>query len=344
MKKYRVAIVGLGRMASTIDDEVRDSLSDWIPYSIASSCQAIESVELVAGADILPEKREAFKQRWGVKALYEDYLEMIEKEKPDLVAICTKGDLHAEMGTKVASAGVPMIYLEKAIACSMKEADMLLDACRKNKTLLNTGVLRRFNRQYRKARQLMESGEIGQVRAIAHYGATNLLHGHIHSVDTIMYLLGDPIAKSVWGELLPRSTKIENNRLDHDPSAIYQIEFDGGVEVWTINAGNWDFEVWGTAGSIKSTDNGTGWVIRKPSSQRRGATTEISFPEVDGPSATVYCLLDLINAYEEGRQTIGNIEVTHRATEICLAIAESHIQGKRVNLPINNRDLYISHV
>ncbi|HGE69992.1 TPA: Gfo/Idh/MocA family oxidoreductase, partial [Candidatus Poribacteria bacterium] len=155
MKKYRVAIVGLGRMASTIDDEVKDSLSDWIPYSIASACQKIESVELVAGADILPEKREAFKQRWGVKALYEDYLEMIEKEKPDLVAICTKGDLHAEMGIKVASSGVPMIYLEKAIACSMKEADMLLEACRKNKTLLNTGVLRRFNRQYRKARQLI---------------------------------------------------------------------------------------------------------------------------------------------------------------------------------------------
>jgi len=344
MKKYRVAIVGLGRMASTIDDEVKDSLSDWIPYSIASACQKIESVELVAGADILPEKREAFKQRWGVKALYEDYLEMIEKEKPDLVAICTKGDLHAEMGIKVASAGVPMIYLEKAIACSMKEADMLLEACRKNKTLLNTGVLRRFNRQYRKARQLIENGEIGQVRAIAHYGATNLLHGHIHSVDTIMYLLGDPIAKSVWGELLPRSTKIENNRLDYDPSAIYQIEFDGGIEAWTINAGNWDFEIWGTNGSIKSNDNGTGWVIRKPSSQKRGMATEISFPEVEGPSATVYCLLDLINAYEEGRQPIGNIEVTHRATEICLAIAESHIQGKRVNLPIRNRDLYILHV
>jgi predicted dehydrogenase len=344
MKKYRVAIVGLGRMASTIDDEVKDSLSDWVPYSIASSCQVIDSIDLVAGADTLPEKRDAFKQRWGVKALYEDYLEMIDKEKPDLVAICTKGDLHAEMGAKVAEAGVPMIYLEKAIACSMKEADMLLDACKKNNTLLNTGVLRRFNRQYRKARQLIENGEIGQVRAIAHYAATNLLHGHIHSIDTIMYLLGDPNAKSVWGELLPRNTKIENNRLNNDPSAIYQIEFENGVEAWTITAGNWDFEVWGSAGSIKSTDNGGGWVIRKPSSLKKGAITEIPFPECEGPSATTYCLLDLINAHEEGRQPIGNIEVTHRATEICFAIAESHIQGQRVTVPISNRDLYIWHV
>ena len=344
MKKYRVAIVGLGRMASTIDDEVKDSLSDWVPYSVASSCQVIESVELVAGADILPEKREAFKQRWGVKALYEDYLDMIDKEKPDLVAICTRGELHAEMGTRVAEAGVPMIYLEKAIACSMREADMLLLACRERKTLLNTGVLRRFNRQYHKARQIIESGEIGQVRAIAHYGATNLLHGHIHSVDTIMYLLGDPKAKSVWGELLPRNTKIENNRLGNDPSSIYQIEFDGGVEAYTINAGNWDFEVWGTGGSIRATDNGIGWAIRKPNPDKKNTIMDIPFPECEGSSATVACLEDLINAHEEGRQTIGNIEVTHHATEICLAVAESHIQGRRVDVPISNRDLYIWHV
>lgn len=344
MKKYRVAIVGLGRMASTIDDEIKDSLSDWAPYSIASSCKEIESIELVAGADILPEKREAFKQRWGVNALYEDYLDMIDKEKPDLVAICTRGELHAEMGTRVAESGVPMIYLEKAIACSMKEADMLLDACKKNNTLLNTGVLRRFNRQYRKARQLIESGEIGSIRSIVHYGATNLLHGHIHSVDTIMYLLGDSKAKSVWGELLPRNTKIEDNRLNNDPSSIYQIEFENGVEAWTINSGNWDFEVFGSGGSIKSTDNGVGWVIKKPSSEKKGATAETPFPECEGPSATVYCLLDLIEAYEQGRQSLGNIEVTHHATEICLAIAESHIQGKRVSMPIDNRELYIWHV
>ncbi len=338
MKKYRLAIVGLGRMASTIDDEIKgSSISDWVPYSIASACQAIERIELIAGADISSEKLLAFKDRWGIKALYKDYMEMIEKESPDIVAICTHGPLHAEMGTTVAEAGAPMIYLEKAIACSMQEADMLLEACRKNKTLLNTGVLRRFNHRYHKAKELIKNGEIGQPRAIIHYGATNLLHGHIHSVDTIMFLLGDPKAKSVWGELLPRSIKIENNRLDQDPSAIYQIEFDGGIEAWTINAGNWDFEVFGSDGCIKSMNNGVEWTMRKPS-------LEVKFPESKGPSATVLCLLDLINSYEEGHQTLGNIEVSHHATEICLTIAESHIQGKRISLPLNNRDLYIKHV
>ncbi len=346
MRKHRVAVVGLGRMASTIDDEVRDYSAIALPYSIAASCQKIDRIDLVAGADILPEKREAFGQKWGVKALYEDYLEMIEKEKPDMVAICTKGELHAEMAIRVAEAGVPMIYLEKAMACSMKEADMILDACQRNKALFNTGVLRRFDSRYHKARELIENGEIGQVKAVVHYAATNLLHGHIHSIDTIMYLLGDPIAKSVWGELRPRETKIENNRLDKDPSAIYHIEFEGGVEAWTVPAGMWDFEIWGTGGCIRGMNNGIDWSIRKPFklSEKRSIFREATYPDYEVRSATVDLLKDLIDAYEEGRPTLGNVEVTHRATELCLAIAESHIQGSRVDLPLSNRELYIWHV
>ena len=52
MRKYRVAVVGLGRMASTIDDEVRDYGAITLPYSIAASCQEIDRVQIVAGADI----------------------------------------------------------------------------------------------------------------------------------------------------------------------------------------------------------------------------------------------------------------------------------------------------
>ena len=346
MNRYRVAIVGLGRMASTIDDEVRDYPAITLPYSIAASCQEIDRIELAAGADILSEKREAFGQKWGVKALYEDYLEMIEKEKPDMVAICTKGELHAEMAVRVAEAGVPMIYLEKAMACSMKEADMVLDACQRNRVLFNTGVLRRFDSRYHKARELIQNGEIGQIKAVVHYAASNLLHGHIHSIDTIMYLLGDPTAKSVWGELRPRNMRIENNRLDKDPSAIYHIEFEGGVEAWTVPAGMWDFEIWGTGGCIRGMNNGIDWAIRKPFklSEKRTIFREATFPDREVCSATVAILEDLIDAHEAGRPTLGNVEVTHRATELCLAVAESHIQGKRVELPLKNRELYIWHV
>ncbi|MBI2950504.1 Gfo/Idh/MocA family oxidoreductase [bacterium] len=344
MKTYRVAIVGLGRMASTIDDEVVGYPSIALPYSIAAACKASPRLECVAGADILPEKREAFRGRWGVSALYADYLEMIDRERPDLVAICTRGELHASMSVQVAQAGVKMIFCEKAVACSMKEADAVLNACRD--LAFNTGVLRRFDSRYHAARQAIARGDIGQPRVAVHYAATNLLHGHIHSVDTLMYLLGDPQVESVSGELRPRDTKIENNRLDRDPNAVYHIAFAGGVEAWSVPAGNWDFEVIGTEGAIRGMNNGADWELRKVEAAGRHRSFRPAPYQPPAPfSATVYLLEDIVRAFEEGRPTLGNAEVTHRATEVCLAVAESHRQGNvRLSLPIANRDLYVWHV
>ena len=59
----------------------------------------------------------------------------------------------------------------------------------------------------------------------------------------------------------------------------------------------------------------------------------------------VTCLEDLVEAHESGRQSIGNIEVTHPITEACITVAESHRQGGRwIDLPMQNRDLYVFHV
>jgi len=347
VKKYRAAIVGLGRMGSTISDEVVGYPSFVLPYSIADSCRASERLELVAGADIDPAKREAFQERWGVTALYEDYLEMIAQEEPDLVAVCTRGELHAEMGVKVAEAGVPMLYLEKAMACSMREADAVREAVLEHGTVFNTGVLRRFDVRYQWARELIVKGEIGEPRVAIQYAGGSLLHGHIHSVDTIMYLLGDPRAIAVRGELRPRDTKIENNRLDHDPAAIYHIEFEGGTEGFTIPAGNHDYEVIGSGGMIKGLNNGADWTWRKPEliADKWTYFRPAEFPVKEPTSSVVSCLEDLVEAYETGRPSLGQVEVAHHATEICLAVAESHRRGGvRVELPLENRDLYVWHV
>ncbi|MBX3011418.1 MAG: Gfo/Idh/MocA family oxidoreductase [Caldilineaceae bacterium] len=338
-KIYRVAIVGLGRMGSTIDDEMAPGSP---PYSIAAACRDSERLEVVAGADIDPAKRAAFQARWGVSALYEDYLEMIAKEKPDMVAICTRGDLHAEMAVKTAEAGVPMIYCEKAIACSGVENDAVLTAVQSNGTLFNTGVLRRFNRVFHQAKALIAQGEIGEPRAAVHYAASNLLHGHIHSLDSLSFLLGDPKIVSVWGELFPRDLVIENNRLDKDPNSIFHVVFENGVEATTALAGSWEFEILGTQGSVRVL-GGDGLLLRKSTGVRGQAWVTTPVPDIPPHSTTQFCLEDLVGALEEGRPTLGNIEVTHHLTEACLAVAESHRVKERVTLPLTNKDLYIFH-
>ncbi len=338
---YRVAIVGLGRMGSTIDNELPAGSP---PYSVAAACAASDRLEVVAGADIDSAKRQAFGERWGVTALYDDYLEMIRQEQPDVVAICTRGVLHAEMSIGVANAGVKLIFCEKAIACSLQEADAVLAAVQGQNALYNTGVLRRFDPTYHQARALIEAGEIGEVRSAVHFAASNLLHGHIHSLDTLSFLLGDPKVESVWGELVPSTTVIENNHIDKDPNAIYQVRFANGIEATSVPAGTWEFEIIGTSGSVRILNNGQGILLRKTEGERGRVFVESPVPDLPKSSATQACLEDLINAHEQGRPTLGNIEVTHHLTEVCFAVAESHRQGKRVALPLENRSMYIFHV
>jgi len=347
MRTYRVGIIGLGRMGSTICDEVVGYEAFKLPYSIAGACKESPRLELACGCDLLPEKREAFTERWGCRAVYEDHSQMIEHEGPDMVAICTKGENHAELAVSVANAGVPMVYLEKAMACSMTEADAVKEACHANGTVLNTGVLRRFGDHYQAVRRLIEEGRIGEPRAVVQMSGGTLLHSHIHAVDLALFLLGDPQAARVRGELRPRDLNIVNNRLDHDPPAVYQIEFEDGTEAWNVPHGSYDVDIIGADGMISIMNNGMDFSWRRPAGPARKwprfrqEPLDISLRK----SATVACLEDLVEAYESGRPSLNNVDVAHQATEICFAVAESHRQdGRWIELPFADRDLYVYHV
>ena len=76
---YRGAVIGCGRMGSTIDDEhIGMPHYPW-PWAHAPAMIEARGIDLVAAADEDPAKLEDFKQRWDVSALYTDYREMVEK-------------------------------------------------------------------------------------------------------------------------------------------------------------------------------------------------------------------------------------------------------------------------
>lgn len=354
MSSYRVAIIGLGRMGSTIDDEGHSPL----PYSVASATVASEKLELVAGCDLNAERRTAFSQRWQIPAVYEDFRAMVEQEQPDLVAVCTRAagtdqrqapdtsyrvDLHADLTVALAGMGVPMLYVEKAVACSMARADEVRDAIRASGSQLNTGVLRRFDNRYDVVRDAVLTGRIGEPKVVVHYAASSLLHGHIHSIDTVSWLLGDPAIQRVRGELDPADHVIENGHIAFDPRATYQLQFDSGVQAWSVPAGYWEFEVLGSEGSVRSLYNGGGASLRIAS--QGAGWEEVALPAVTPASTVVCCLEDLVQAHETGGTSRGHIGVTHHVTEACLAVAESHRGGNGwIELPGVDRDLYVFHI
>ena len=363
MKIYRVGIIGLGRMGSTIDDEGHTPL----PYSVAAACRASERLEIAAGCDLRPERREDFNSRWGVRALYEDFREMVREERPDIVAVCTtasglqkparqapdasfRGDSHAELAVALAELGVPMLYVEKAMASSMAAADDIRDAVLKHGTVFNTGVLRRFDNRYGVVRDAVLRGDVGEPRTALHYAQSSLMHGHIHSIDTLSWLIGDPAITSVRGEIDPRDYVIENDHIPYDPIATYELAFENGVRAWSIPAAGWEYEIIGTEGTIRSLNNGAGASLRKVHDQdgdrrRRSAWEEAPFEFVTPKSTVVSCLEDLVDACERGRKSLGHVEIAHHITEACIAVVESHRGGGAwVDLPLASRDLYIWHV
>ena len=136
MTTYRAAVIGLGRMGSTFDDEMSEGGSVFLPYCHAPSYCASPHTELVAGADLHDEQRTIFGDRWGLEQdhLYSDYRQMLERENLDLVSVCTTARIRSQIVQDCAHAGVKAVWAEKPIALTLAEADAMVEACRQHGT------------------------------------------------------------------------------------------------------------------------------------------------------------------------------------------------------------------
>ena len=93
--KYRVAIIGTGRMGGLIEDEI--PLGDPnLPYGHFSAYEYIEETEVVAVANRGAERLQRFSERFGITNTYLDYREMIDKEQPDIVSVTAPSFARAE--------------------------------------------------------------------------------------------------------------------------------------------------------------------------------------------------------------------------------------------------------
>ena len=343
--RYRTALIGCGRMGATIDDEVRDHPDSnlWIPYSHAAAAVACERTELIAVSDVVGEKAESIRERYGVPVCYTDYREMIDKEKPDIVCIATRPATHAEMTVFAADHGVEGIYCEKPLCCSMEEADAMVAAVERNGTKFNYGTQRRYIPIYQKMRELADAGELGSVQAvIIQQGVTAALWGLTHGSDMMLYLAGDPEIDFVQGTIVCEDGDWDDNRLNVDPGvAAGFVRFHNGVLGYVTAGSGAEFELCGSGGKLRTFDNGMTCQFRQASGAPR-ALKERPFPEVPRESGTVNGLRDIAEALDDNRETSGPIQLARRSQEMIMGFIESHrLGGVRVRLPMKNRGLYV---
>ena len=183
--------------------------------------------ELAAIVDTSPANKAAAMDH-GVP-VYADLVEMINTESPDGVILATPTPLHIEQGLACIGAGCPTL-IEKPIAVSSNEARLLTDAADKAGVPLLVGHHRRHNGMVQAAKSAIESGIIGDIRAVQatcwffkpdYYfeeapwrtkkGAGPISVNLVHDVDLLRHFCGEVV--SVNAVAAPSRRGFENEDL-----------------------------------------------------------------------------------------------------------------------------------
>jgi predicted dehydrogenase len=152
----------------------------------------------VALADPHEPNLRAVGEAFGITRRYADYREMIERERLDLLDICTQAPQHAPMTLHAAGAGVRGILCEKPIALTLQEADAMIDACYRAGARLAINHQTRMIPETSYAERLVREGAIGEVRAArmidkgGRPAGNSLMELVTHLFDFLRLYAGDP--------------------------------------------------------------------------------------------------------------------------------------------------------
>lgn len=193
----RAAIVGCGSIASVH----------------AKSIRKLPGNELVGFADIKEERARAFADEYGGRA-YSNLEEMLERERPEVLHICTPHYLHVPMAIYGLEKGCH-VFMEKPPAISKEQFAELERACLNAGKKLGVCFQNRYNPSVIEAKRLLASGKAGRIlgarglvtwsRGGAYYtesgwrgrleteGGGALINQSIHTLDLITGFLGKPL-------------------------------------------------------------------------------------------------------------------------------------------------------
>ncbi len=200
----KVAVIGCGSIAN----------ASHIPAYMKNS-----EVEIKYFCDIIPERAKACVEKYGCGIAVTDYRDILNDEELEAVSVCTHNDFHSVISIDFLRAG-KHVLCEKPAARILSEALEMQKAAHETGKILNIGVCNRFNTYVMKIRELIDSGELGEVyhayasfrkhrsipgiggdfttKAVSGGGA--LIDWGVHFIDLIMYCCGDPKPLSASGE------------------------------------------------------------------------------------------------------------------------------------------------
>ncbi|MEM2890760.1 MAG: Gfo/Idh/MocA family oxidoreductase [Candidatus Hadarchaeum sp.] len=318
MDLLRVGIIGCGGIAR----------------AHAKGYLELPSIKLVAAADINPKALRSFKEEFQVGSTYADFGRMLEKEKLDVVSVCTWAQYHAAATIRAAKSGVKAILCEKPMATNLGEADRMLSVCKEKGVKLAIAHQHRFDPVNTLAKRLVTQGAIGSPILLHQRTDGGLLNNGSHAIDTARYWLSDPEAEWVIGQV-ERKTNRHERGIKIEDLCVGLVCFRGGtrlvVEVDTPaieSKGKFcDAYIFGSEGTIGLAEN----EIFLHSAGEKGWKKI----EAKGETNQFAELLDWVEGKRSHRCEAGKIRGT---MEIMMAIYESARSRGLVKLPLKTRE------
>lgn len=242
----------------------------------------LAETRLVAVADVDRERGQAVAQATGAQA-YENAEDLLSRPDVDAVAICLPDHLHTAAALKAAEAG-KHLFVEKPLALSVEECDVIEEACRRAGVKLMVGHTLRFDPRFVQAYTAIREGQIGDILHVRAWRGTSLVHGRrlrgrtsvafflgVHDIDILHWYIGSWVRR-----VQAAAVRRQLAEYGVDDAIFSLLEFANGtiasVDVsWAIpptggqirsNTLEKGMEITGTAGVISIAAHNIGIVVQ----------------------------------------------------------------------------------
>ena len=232
MNPIRVAIVGCGRISDLH----------------ALGYKGREDAKIVAVCDTSKSRARKKAKEWGVERVYTDFHQVLEDKEVDLVELLIPHHLHCPMTVQACQAG-KHVSVQKPMALSAGEADQMIEAARKTGVMLRVYETFVYYPPAVRAREMIEAGEIGDIRAIRLHVSTGtgdtswdvplsawlwrfnekqcgggpMVFDHGYHLFSLAYYLGGPVERVyAWIDQTPVSEAAGLVKIDAPAAIMFQ--------------------------------------------------------------------------------------------------------------------------
>jgi len=344
---YTAAVIGTGP-----DPENPSSEGFAMGYAHGRALEADERVELVACVDIVPENAEDFAAEFDIESgnVFEDYEAMLAAVEPDIATIAVPPALHASLSLGcIRSGAVEAVHCEKPMALEWGDARLVAQEANRRDVQLTFNHQRRFGEVFRRAKELLDDGEIGRLERVE-FAAGNIYDYGTHSIDLCNFYNDEAAPEWVIGQVDYREENVAFGA-HNENQAFAMWEYENGVYGVADTGGetgggmvNAHNRLVGTEGEIEvgpgfATGDHEGPFLRiRRAGDGDWETIDTGEEHLHGPDFIERAIVHIVDALEDGTEPELSARRALNATEIIFGIWESSRRRGRVEFPLDIED------